>query len=134
MDTDCVYAENDYAFVAIDNNGLKCSTCNFNSHNCRHIKFLEVKINQDDVDLPDFLYKIYHLAKIGRKIEWKPCCVSKIQFHPPTHVQQILCSSYQLFLPHENGNLLIVQSVTGVCRSCVSNWSGANPVEKKLEG
>jgi hypothetical protein len=126
----CVYAERDYGFVGIDHKGLKCSTCNFNPHACGHVKFLEEKINQDDVDFPCIVYEMYQQTKKQRKAEWKPCCMSdkSIPFHPPVHLQHIFGTSFYQSLPQEDGTLLVVPRSGGVCGSCGSSWSLQNPV------
>ncbi|XP_028418621.1 uncharacterized protein LOC114544078 [Dendronephthya gigantea] len=128
----CVYAERDYGFVGIDHKGFKCSTCNYDTHACSHIKFLEEKLSQDDVDLPDIVYEMYHQAKKQRKVNWKPYCLSdkSIQFQPPVHLQQIFGSSFYQSLPQENGTLHVVPRSSGVCESCGSYWSLQNPVEE----
>jgi hypothetical protein len=128
----CVYAESDYGFVGVDNKGFKCSTCNFNAHSCHHIEFLEEKINQDDVDLPDFVCEMYHLTKKQRKVEWKPCCVSEktIQFHPPLHIQQILGSPFYQSLAQDDGTLIVIPRSSGVCGRCSCSWSLRSPVEE----
>lgn len=126
----CVYAESDYGFVGVDHTGFKCYTCNFNTHSCCHIEFLKEKINCDDVDLPDFVYEMYHLTLRKKKLEWKPCCVTKnaIQFQPPLHIQHILGSSFYESMAQDDGTLVVIPHISGVCGSCGSPWSLLNPV------
>ena len=125
-----MYAESDYGFVGVDNSGFKCSTCISNTHSCRHIEFLREKRSEDDVDLPDFVYEMYHLTIKKKKIEWKPCCVTEniLQFRPPLHIQQILGSSFYESMVQDDGTLVVIPHISRVCGSCGSPWSLLNPV------
>ena len=66
MEVLCVYAEVKYGFVSIDDRGFKCSTCNFNCHDCCHIKLIMARIDKDDGDLPDAVYTMLSMQKDRR--------------------------------------------------------------------
>jgi len=137
----CVNAgRRNYGFVGLVQNRLSCLSCQYDTHNCIHLQYINKCIQSSEPNLPDVVYimveKSCNLQSQQSEQHtgaYGPTCHSKtpIQFTVPPHLQILFTVTLESSTLLSDGGHVMVTPLpdqNGKCPVCSSPWDLQDPI------